>query len=101
METRAVLAEGLGTAGPDLASHLRASWEPGDSPSEANGYLTDAVWTKPACSRRRINIDMKERWSRQVSKSSRTSNSWPRGFLIAHTLPAKTNLKPFCSSTSL
>ena len=30
--------------------------------------------------------------------SSVTSNSCPRGFLMAHTAPANTNRKPFCSS---
>src|SRR5260370_15832340 len=48
----------------------------------------------PACSNRRRSIDTRVKWSRQVSASSFTPTSWPRGLLIGHTPPPSTYAYP-------
>lgn len=67
-----------------------------DTATPVPRYYTGETLT----SRRRSNTDANERWSRQRSIGSMLM-SCPRGLRIADIAPAKMNLYPLCSSTSL
>ena len=105
-----------GPQGNESAAQIEAfddTWHWNDSAEEAFGEVVRGANAAAATmlramrsfqgmvfSRRRKRTEANDRWSRQRSIGS-TRFSWPRGLRIADMAPAKMNLYPDCSSTSL